>query len=154
MTKEERKFDLEDRLIDFAIMITYIVEALPNTKAANHIGGQMIRSGSSPALNYGEAQEAESRNDFIHKMGICRKELRETKVALKIIIRKPYKEVLSKSEMAIRNVWNFLVSFQKVLKLQERIMITAKAWLTFKRVRYLPDSYLYIDSCTFVIEYF
>ena len=101
-----------------------------------------------------EAQEAESRNDFIHKMGICRKELRKTKVALKIMSRKPYKEVLSKSEMAIRNVWNFLLSFQKVLKLQDRIMLTAKAWLTFKRVRYLPDSYLYIVRCTFVIEYF
>jgi len=78
MIKEERKFDIEDRLIDFAVMIAEIVETLPNTKAANHIGGQMIRSGCSPALNYGEAQEAESRKDFIHKMGICRKELRET----------------------------------------------------------------------------
>ena len=74
MKKEERKFDLEDRLIEFAIIITDIVEALPNTKAANHLGGQMLRSGCSPALNYGEAQEAEYRNDFIHKMGICRKE--------------------------------------------------------------------------------
>ena len=74
MKKEERKFDLEDRLIEFAIIITDIVEALTNTKAANHLGGQMLRSGCSPALNYVEAQEAESRNDFIHKMGICRKE--------------------------------------------------------------------------------
>ena len=57
----------------------------------------MIRSGCSPALNYGEAQEAESRKDFIHKMGICRKELRETKIALKIIVRKPYKEVCNYS---------------------------------------------------------
>ena len=117
MGKEERKFNLEDRLIDFTVMIADIVEALPNTKAANHIGGQMIRSGCSPALNYGEAQEAGSRKDFIHKMGICRKELRETKVALKIIIRKPYKEVLSNSE---KTVWNFMQSFQKVLKLPER----------------------------------
>jgi four helix bundle protein len=82
-------------------MITDIVEALPNTKAADHIGGKIIRSGCSPGLNYGEAQEAESRKDLIYKMGICRKELRETKVVLKIIIRKPYKEVLSNSEKTL-----------------------------------------------------
>src|SRR5882762_55159 len=113
MAKEERKFDLEDRLIDFTAMIADVVEGLPNTKAANHIGGQMIRSGSSPALNYGEAQEAESRKDFIHKMGICRKELRETKVGLKIIIRKPYKEVLSDSEKALKECLELLAIFSK-----------------------------------------
>jgi len=103
MIKEERKFDIEDRLIDFAVMIAEIVETLPNSKAANHIGGQMIRSGCSLALNYGEAQETESRKGFIHKMGICRKELRETKVILKIIIRKPYKEVLSNCQKESRS---------------------------------------------------
>lgn len=121
MAKEERKFDLEDRLIDFTAMIADVVEGLPNTKAANHIGGQMIRSGSSPALNYGEAQEAESRKDFIHKMGICRKELRETKVALKIIARKPYKEVLSYSEKALKECLELLAIFQKVLKLLKNL---------------------------------
>ncbi len=127
MTKEERKFNLEDRLIDFAIMITNIVEALLNTKAANHIGGQMIRSGSSPALNYGEAQEAESRNDFIHKMGICRKELRETKVALKIIIRKPYKEVLSKSEMAFKECLELLAIFSKSIETARKNLDNSKS---------------------------
>ncbi|MSP68758.1 MAG: four helix bundle protein [Bacteroidetes bacterium] len=116
MAKEERKFDLEDRLIDFTAMIADVVEGLPNTKAANHIGGQMIRSGSSPALNYGEAQEAESRKDFIHKMGICRKELRETKVALKIIARKPYKEVLSYSEKALKECLELLAIFSKSIE--------------------------------------
>ena len=65
-----RIFDLEDRLIDFAIEISEIVEQLPSTKFANHIGGQLIRSGSSPALNYGEAQSAESPVDFIHKLKV------------------------------------------------------------------------------------
>lgn len=113
MAKVERKFDLEDRLIDFTVMITDVVEGLPNTKAANHIGGQMIRSGSSPALNYGEAQEAESKKDFIHKMGICRKELRETKVALKIIVRRPYKEVLGSSQKALGECLELLAIFSK-----------------------------------------
>ena len=78
---------LEDRLIDFAVIIVGVVEALPNSKAGNHIGNQLIRSGTSPAQNYGEAQSAESRKDFIHKLKIALKELRETMVWLKIIAR-------------------------------------------------------------------
>jgi len=85
----EKKYDLEDRLIDFAIRISDVVEALPNTKLGNHIGGQLIRCGTSPALNNGEAQSAESSNDFIHKLKIIFKELRETRICLKIILRKP-----------------------------------------------------------------
>ena len=84
----ERKYDLEDRLIDFALRISDI-EALPNTKLGNHISGQLIRCGTSAALNNGEAQSAESTNDFIHKLKIILKELRETRICLKIIIHKP-----------------------------------------------------------------
>jgi len=85
--KQNRKFDLEDRLIEFAVLIIGIVESLNNTRTGNHIGGQLVRSGTSPALHYGEAQSAESRNDFIHKLKILLKELRESLVALKIIKR-------------------------------------------------------------------
>jgi four helix bundle protein len=84
-----RKYDLEDRLIDFSIKISEIVEELPNTKLGNYIGNQMIRSGTSPALNNGEAQSAESPADFVHKLKIILKELRETRICLKIIQRKP-----------------------------------------------------------------
>ena len=80
--------DIEDRLIDFAVRVLNVTEALPNTKAGNHIAGQLVRSGTSPAPNYGEAQSAESRRDFIHKMKICLKELRETLIWLRIIERK------------------------------------------------------------------
>jgi len=83
--KQNRKFDLEDRLIEFAVLIIGIVESLNNTRAGNHISGQLVRSGTSPALHYGEAQSAESRNDFVHKLKILLKELRESLVALKII---------------------------------------------------------------------
>jgi len=86
---ETKKYDLEDRLIDFTIKSSDIVEELPNTKLANHIGGQLIRSSSSSALNYGEAQSAESQNDFVHKLKVVLKELRESRVCLKIIVRKP-----------------------------------------------------------------
>jgi four helix bundle protein len=82
-----RKFDLEERLIDYSVLITEIVEAMPNTRAGNHFAGQLIRSGTSPALNYAEAQSGESRKDFIHKLKIVLKELRETVVCLRIISR-------------------------------------------------------------------
>jgi len=75
-------------LIDFAVSIIDVVETLPNTRAGNHIAGQLIRCGTSPAPNYGEAQSAESRKDFIHKIKIALKELRETKVWLSIVVRK------------------------------------------------------------------
>ena len=87
MSKEERTFDLEERLIDFAIRIIRIVESLPRTRVGNHISGQLTRCGTSPAPNYGEAQGAESRSDFIHKMKVCLKELRETRVWLLMIVR-------------------------------------------------------------------
>jgi len=79
--------ELEDRLIDFAVLIVGVVEALPKSKAGNHVGNQLIRSGTSPAPNYGEAQSAESRRDFIHKMKIALKELRETMVWLEVVAR-------------------------------------------------------------------
>jgi four helix bundle protein len=85
---KNRVFDLEDRLIDFAIQVDEIIEILPNTKLANHTGSQMIRSCTSPALNYGEAQSAESSKDFVHKLKIILKELRETRVGIKIITKK------------------------------------------------------------------
>jgi len=82
---EERKFDLEDRLVDFSCRIIEVVEALPSTRAGNYIAAQLIRCGLAPALLYGEAQGSESRADFIHKMKIALKELKETRVCLKVI---------------------------------------------------------------------
>ena len=82
MPKEPRIYDLEDRLIEFGVRIIRLAEALPKTRTGNHIAGQIVRSGTSPASNYGEAHSAESRPDFIHKMPICLKELRETRVWL------------------------------------------------------------------------
>jgi four helix bundle protein len=82
------KFDLEDRLVDFAVMILDLTEKLPNNYGANHLARQITRSGTSPALLYGEAQGAESNADFVHKMKIALKELRETFICLKIIFKK------------------------------------------------------------------
>jgi four helix bundle protein len=85
---EQRKFDLEDRLVAYTCRMIDVVEALPKTRAGSYIAAQLIRSCHSPAFNYGEAQAAESKNDFIHKMAIVLKELKECRTALKIIRRK------------------------------------------------------------------
>jgi four helix bundle protein len=84
---ESKTYDLEERLIDFAVRIIRMAESLPKTRVGIHISGQLIRCGTSPAPNYGEAQSAESRADFVHKMKICLKELRETRVWLLMIVR-------------------------------------------------------------------
>ena len=85
----ERKYDLEDRLLEYAASIVRLVEKMPNTRAANHVGGQLLRSGTSPLFNHGEAQAAESPNDFVHKMKVCLKELRESQRALRLIKKVP-----------------------------------------------------------------
>lgn len=77
--------DLEKRLTDFAIRIVNLVEEMPKSHSGKHLAGQLLRYGTSPALNYAESQSAESREDFIHKMSIALKELRESLICLTII---------------------------------------------------------------------
>ena len=79
--------DIEERLIDFAVRVIKLSTALPNSPAGTHIAKQILRSGTAPAAHYAEARGAESKNDFIHKLRICLKELNETRVWLKIILR-------------------------------------------------------------------
>ena len=83
-----QKYNLEERLIQFTIRIITTVETLPENKVCNHLGGQLLRAGTSPVLNFGEAQAAESRRDFIHKFKVILKELRETNICLKLLDRK------------------------------------------------------------------
>lgn len=76
--------DIQERLIDFAVRIIWLCGLLPKTEAGRHVAGQLLRCGTSPAPNYGEARGAESRNDFVHKLGIVLKELHESAVWLEI----------------------------------------------------------------------
>ncbi|HLP63364.1 four helix bundle protein [Flavobacterium sp.] len=99
-----KKFDLHERLIDFAVTIIDITDNLKTTKAGNHLSGQIVRSGTAPSLNYSEAQSAESRNDFIHKMSVVLKELRETHSCLKIIHR---------AKIYLKGEQNLLVSIKE-----------------------------------------
>ncbi len=107
--KENRKYDLEERLLEFSSAIIDLSEKLPATRAGNHIAGQVLRSGTSPYPNHGEAEDAESREDFIHKLKICLKELRETRRWARLIKHKGWVKaeaalvfVLGESEELIR----------------------------------------------------
>jgi len=83
--RSKPRYDLEERLLDYSVEIIRLVEELPNTRTGNHVANQLLRSGTSPYPNHGEAQAAESPKDFIHKLRICLKELRESKRWLKLI---------------------------------------------------------------------
>jgi four helix bundle protein len=115
-------YDLEDRLVDFTCRMIDVVEALPNNRAGNYIAGQLIRSCHSPTFNYGEAQAAESTNDFIHKMGVVLKELKESRTALKVIIKKEFIKPIKKLE----GIYN---------ETEELIAIIAKSIVTAKKNR-------------------
>ncbi|MEB2785716.1 four helix bundle protein [Algoriphagus persicinus] len=117
---KERKYDLENRLIEFAAAIISFTDSMVNSKAGNHMANQLLRSGTSPALNYGEAQSGESRKDFIHKMKVVLKELRESGVAIKII-EKAKLHLDSQAIVGLQNECNQLISiFVKSVETAER----------------------------------
>ncbi len=82
-----RVYDLQDRLIDLSVRISAICDSLPATRLGKHVTGQLVRCGTAPAPLYAEASAAESRRDFIHKLGLCLKELRETMTWLRYLQR-------------------------------------------------------------------
>ena len=98
--------DLENRLIDFSIKVVNLIKSLPEDRITNHLSGQLLRSATSPALNYGEAQGSESKKDFVHKLGIVLKELRESLNCLKILAGTNY----VKTESPVMKECNELVS--------------------------------------------
>jgi len=102
-----------------------VVEALPNSRAGNYIAGQLIKSCHSPAFNYGEAQAAESRADFIHKLGVCLKELKECRTALKIIMKKEMIKPVAKMQNVFKET-------------EELIAIIAKSIDTAQKNKTLP----------------
>jgi len=124
----ERTFDLEDRLLEYAARIIRLVDSLHTSRAANHVGGQLLRSGTSPLPNHGEAQAAESREDFIHKLKICLKELRETRRWLRLIKRVP---LINNPD----NVHDLLSETEELIRIFDASIRTAKANSTTLTVR-------------------
>ena len=94
----QKKYDLEERLLDYSAAIIMMTEKLPNTRAGNHVAGQLLRCGTSPLPNHGEAQAAESPDDFVHKLRVCLKELRESFRWLRLIVRVPLLKSLAEAE--------------------------------------------------------
>lgn len=84
---ERKGADIEERLLEFAVRVGKAIDALPDTRLGRHIAGQLVRSGTSPAPNYAEACAAESKKDFIHKLAIVLKELRESSVRIRLIVK-------------------------------------------------------------------
>lgn len=112
---EKKIFDLEDRLVDFACKCLDVCELLPGTKAGQNLEYQLSKSGTAPALIYGEAQAAESKADFLHKMRMVLKEIKETRINLKIIKRKPV-VVHSKIDIAYNEANELMAIFIKSIE--------------------------------------
>ena len=117
---KKKKYDLEERLLDYSVSIIKIVEQLPNTRAGNHIADQLLRSGTSPYPNHGEAQAAESSKDFVHKLSIALKELRETKRWLMLIQKMQFikqskllNEILIETEELIKIFYSSIKTAEK-----------------------------------------
>lgn len=105
------EFDLEERLLDYSVMIIDVTEDMIPCMASSHVGNQLLRCGTSPLFNHGEAQAAESVNDFVHKMKICLKELRESRRALKLIHRKPLARSLDQVAAVIKETEELIKIF-------------------------------------------
>lgn len=112
----ERKFDLEDRLIDFAISCIKLFTKVEYNYALDHLSKQLIRSSTGAALNYGEVQGAESAKDFIHKMGIVLKELKESRVNLKIQIGAEILKDIEKAQVSLKECEELVAIFAKSIK--------------------------------------
>ena len=111
--------ELADRLLEFAARAGKAVDALPETRLGRHIAGQLVRSGTAPAPNYAEACGAESRRDFVHKLGICLKELRESRCWIRLIIKA---ELLSENLMS-----ELLDEATQLCKIIGKSIVTAKS---------------------------
>ena len=118
--RDNQIYDLEERLLEFSVRIIKLVEQLPNTRAGNHVAGQLLRSGTSPYPNHGEAQAAESRRDFIHKLHVSLKELRETHRWLRLAKRVPLIEGDTKMDGLIQETEELIKIFVASIKTAEK----------------------------------
>ena len=114
------KFNIEQRLISYAVSTLEIVDHLPKDKGAQHLGSQLVRSGTAPALMYGEAIAGESRKDFIHKMKLGLKELRESFNCLKIISLRKYLDGKPALDAVLRENDELISIFMKSIQTAKR----------------------------------
>lgn len=122
---EQRKFDLEDRLVKFACLSLEICDLLPNSKSGQNLEFQLSKSSTASALVYGEAQAAESKADFIHKVKVVLKELRESRINLRIIIEKPVL-INEKLPIVLKEANELIAIFLKSVETAKQNMINEK----------------------------
>ena len=116
----ERIYDLEDRFVDYTCRMIDVVEALPKTRSGNYMAGLLIRSCHSPALNYSESYAAESAEDFIHKLKVVLKELKECRTSLKIIIKKNYIGPITKLDQLFKETEELIAIIRKCISTAQK----------------------------------
>ena len=121
---------LEERLLDFAARAGSVVDALPGSRMGRHVAGQLVRCGTSPAPNYAEACAAESRADFVHKLAIVLKELRESRVWLKLCIKCKL--------LPLPKLTGLIGECTELMKIIAKSIVTAKANAAATRVGTRP----------------
>ncbi|MBI2517831.1 MAG: four helix bundle protein [Opitutae bacterium] len=119
MDSGKRDFDLEERLLEYAADIIRLTETMRRTQAGIHVAAQLLRSGTSALPNHGEAQAAESAADFVHKLSICLKELRETRRWLRLAQRVPLVKTDSSVDPLLRET-------EELIRIFYRSISTAK----------------------------
>ena len=124
--RKAKSFDLEERLLNYSVEIIRLVEELPATRAGNHVAGQLLRSGTSPLSNHAEAQGAESMNDFVHKLRISLKELRETHRWLRLVKRVPLLQSTLKLDAVLRETDELVRIFVASLRTANQGRVPAK----------------------------
>ena len=119
MDKRAPGFDLEERLLDYSASIVRITETMRRTPAGTHVANQLLRSGTAALPNHGEAQAAESPADFVHKLSLCLKELRETRRWLRLIQRVPLVRVPASADPLVQET-------EELIRIFYRSIATAK----------------------------
>jgi len=114
--EQEGRYNLEDRLLEYSVRVVRLCESFPNTRAGNHVGGQLLRCGTSPLANHGEAQAAASRGDFIHKLSLCLKELKECRRWIRLAYRVPLSDPPAKIEPLLQETEELIRIFSASLK--------------------------------------
>jgi four helix bundle protein len=122
-----KSYDLEERLLDDAAAMIRLTERLPRTRAGTHVAGQLLRSGTSPLPNHGEAQDAESVEDFIHKFKVCLKELRESHRWLRLIKRVPLIKPESQVDALVSETEELIRIFKRSVQTATRRRLAARA---------------------------
>jgi len=134
-----KEYDLEERLLNYAAQIIRLVESLPETRAGNHVAGQLLRSGTSPLPNRGEAHAAKSRNDFIHKLSICLKELKESRRWLRLTRRVPLVDSSHPLDSVLEETEELMPIFAASVR-------TAKS----RKLSVSADSSIALESCSWI----